>query len=313
MSQADRERSVNVGTPIAAPRLSILAPFYRDDPSSLLRALSQAPHASGVELILLNDGGGDAALLSRVIQAAETLAMPVEIIVWADNHGRARARNRLARAARGEYALFLDADMLPDAPDFLARWLDLIETPRPAIAYGGFRVAAAPDSSHRVHHALTQKSDCLDAHARAQNPALFTATSNLLVRRDLMLQTPFDEAFTGWGWEDVDWALSAARKAAITHVDIPAIHRGLDEVDTLLRKYTEAGVNYARLAAKHPAAVRRLSSFRWTNALRRAPARDAIKSTLAWVARDPFGLTPVPARCAALKLYRATISAEALS
>lgn len=313
MTDLDRERSVKIGAPLGAARLSILAPFYRDDPSPLLHTLAQAHPIADVELILVNDGGGDAALLSRVIQAAQALGMPTEIIVWSRNRGRAQARNRLARAARGEYALFLDADMIPDAPDFLARWMALIETQRPAIAYGGFRVVAPSDRKHRLHHALTQQSDCLDAHARAQNPARFTATSNLLVRRDLLQQTPFDESFTGWGWEDVDWALSAANIAPITHVDIPAIHGGLDEVDTLLRKYREAGPNYARLAAKHPVAVRRFDSFRWANVLRRAPARAALKHFLAWFARDPLGFTPIAARCAALKLYRATISAEALS
>ena len=44
------------------------------------------------------------------------MAMPARFVRLAANEGRAGGRNRLAAEARGRHLLFLDADMLPDAP-----------------------------------------------------------------------------------------------------------------------------------------------------------------------------------------------------
>ena len=47
----------------AAPRLSVLIPFMRDDPTRLLAALDREGEA--VEMIVLDDGSGDPALARR--------------------------------------------------------------------------------------------------------------------------------------------------------------------------------------------------------------------------------------------------------
>ena len=48
----------------------------------------------------------------------------------------------------------------------------------------------------------------------------------------------------------------ARARTPILHVENPATHAGLDDVDTLMRKSAEAGPNFARLAAKHPQVAR---------------------------------------------------------
>ena len=84
------------------------------------------------------------------------------------NEGRASGRNRLAAEARGRHLLFLDSDMLPDAPDFLLRWLYLIDLEEPAAAFGGFSsLDQAPRTrANAVHRALALKSDCLPVETR---------------------------------------------------------------------------------------------------------------------------------------------------
>lgn len=309
---AQGERLLNLGSrPLAHPRLSVLTPFHRDDPSPLIERLGRAPE--GVEFVLLDDGSASAALLARVMKCAENLRAPVTIIVRKDNVGRSAARNRLIEQARGEYVLFLDADMAPDAPDFLRRWLDIVQQQRPFVAFGGLsltHVSPTPDTA--LHHGLFASSDCRDARARARAPAQFTASSNLLVRRDLMREIQFDPGFRGWGWEDVDWALRAAKCAPILHVDNPASHVGLEDIETLLRKYAEAGPNFARLARKHPQAMARFASYRIARLLKLAPLRRSWRALCAWLARDPMQAAPMPLRCAAVKLYRASYYAEHL-
>lgn len=310
-SAAHGERVVKNGAPEGRPRLTVLTPFHRHDPTPLIDALARTER-DDVELVLIDDGSGTAALLAAVCTAIHRLPFPAQIIVWGANRGRAAARNRLIEAARGEYVLFLDADMIPDAPDFLDVWLDLIDEERPAVAFGGLSLRQAPQAPETaLHYFLFGRSDCRAAAARARDAAQFTAASNLLVRRDVIEATPFDDSFSGWGWEDVDWALRAAQREPIIHIDNPATHAGLDTAETLLRKYREAGPNYARLLQKHPGA-RRFASHRAARLLKRLPGLSALQRAFAWLARDPMGAAPMPMRHAALKLYRTAIYAEHL-
>lgn len=304
------ERIIAIGPDADAPRLSVLTPFHRHDPSALLKRVAGAP--AGVEFILIDDGSASAELLSRVIAGAEQTGAPVRIIVWGKNGGRAAARNRLIQEARGEYVLFLDADMVPDSPRFLSIWLGVLATQRPRVAFGGLSVRhAEAGEDTALHYDLFARSDCAQAHVRARTPAQSTASANLAVRRDFLAAHPFDPMFTGWGFEDTDWALSAARRADILHVDNPATHMGLDDVATLMRKGVEAGRNFARLARKHPRDVRRFAAYRAAVALKRAPARRTVRRITAWLAAA--NAAPMPMRRAAFKLYRASHFAEHLA
>jgi glycosyltransferase involved in cell wall biosynthesis len=309
MSAALEQCTLRIAPQTFAPRLSVLTPFYKHDPSDLLRRLAPAPR--DVEFVLLDDGSASAELVSNVVMAAEALNASVRIVIWQRNRGRAAGRNRLIEEARGEYVLFLDADLIPDEADFLHRWLAVIRNERPLAAFGGLSLSHAeqtPDTA--LHFNLFARSDCQPARMRARAAAQSTAASNLLVRRDFLLATPFDDAFTGWGFEDTDWALTAARHTRIHHFDNPVTHTGLDAIPTLLRKSAEAGPNFARLAAKHPKAVRRFAAYRAARAVR--PVRG-LRGAFAWFARDPWRATPMPLRRAAFKLHRASHFAEHLA
>ena len=120
----------------AQPTISVLIPFFRDDPTRLLAALDGAP-TSGVEIVVLDDGSGDPDLASRVAEQVTSLALPVRFIALGENEGRSKGRNRLAAEARGQWLLFLDSDMLPDSPTFLSTYLDLVHDAAPAVVFGG--------------------------------------------------------------------------------------------------------------------------------------------------------------------------------
>lgn len=301
------EAAIVVRDAITPPLLSVVTPFHRDDPSALLASLTPAPQE--VEFVLLDDGSSDAALLSRTITACARLGAAARIVVWSDNRGRSAARNRLIEAARGEYVLFLDADMRADDADFIPRWLHLIEATHPAAAFGGLSLRHAKrTAATALHFDLFARSDCRDARARTS--AQFVSTANLLVRRDVLTAIPFDSEFVGWGFEDIDWALRASATAPILHIDNTASHLGLDEVSTLLRKSVQAGPNFARLAAKHQAAVSRFAAYKAARALRFAPARPFLMRALAWLAK--FSAAPMLMRRLALKLFRAAHYAEHL-
>jgi glycosyltransferase involved in cell wall biosynthesis len=294
----------------ARPILSVLIPSYRDDPAPLLALLDRETAAvdGRVEVVVLDDGGGDAALAARVAMAVQALALPARLVSLDLNQGRARGRNRLASHARARHLLFLDSDMAPDAPDFLACYLALIEQD-PPVVFGGFsvkQVEAGPQ--YALHKALAQRGECLPASVRRQQPEKYVFTSNLLVRRDVFEAETFDESFSGWGWEDVEWGMRVARRYGVLHIDNPATHLGLDTAAALAGKYEQSAANFQRVIARHPEVVATYPSYRLAKAMKKIPAMKTWRGLLKWTAvHSP---APMTARVLALKAYRAALYAE---
>jgi len=294
----------------AVPQLSVLIPFLRDDPRNLLALLDReaALLGSTVEIVILDDGTGDAALTSALKAAIVTMALPVHLITLSENEGRSKGRNRLSEAARGDYLLFLDSDMRPDTDRFLNNWIAIAED-RPAIVFGGFSLLQAPtDARFAVHRSMAAQSDCVAAHVRSEAPEKYVFTSNLLVRRDVFDTEGFDPAFTGWGWEDVEWAMRVSRTHPILHIDNPATHMGLDTVEALAGKYAQSAANFARVVARHPDIVSGYPSFRAARLLKKVPGLAVLRPALRQAALST--LMPVPARSFALRLYRAALYAD---
>ncbi|MEQ8405202.1 MAG: glycosyltransferase family A protein [Oceanicaulis sp.] len=294
------------GKAAGAARLSVLIPFYKDDPRPLLANLAHETPAE-VELLLFDDGAPDAALNAAVREAVDDLNTPARLLSAKTNLGRSAARNRLGARAKGDWLLFLDADMAVE-PGFLAGWLALIARTGAAALFGGYAPVETRDPALRLHAALAQASDVKAAHARSSEGAFAVCSSNLAVSRAAFCEVPFDEGYAGWGWEDVDWALSFAQRFAIAHVDHPARHGGLERAGRLIAKFSRSGANFARLLSRHPEyRARKGAQLAFT--LNRTRLALPARLVGAAAARAPL---PMKVRVLGLKLYRAGVGAKAL-
>jgi len=290
-----------------AVALSVLIPFYGDDPRPLLDALSRQTDPQ-TEIIAFDDGVPNPALSYSVKAAVLGARAAIKLITSRDNLGRSAARNQLGDAAQGAWLLFLDADMEIE-PGFLARWRHhLAETACDAL-FGGYAPSTPRSAQETVHAALAHASDAPDAATRSALGAAAVCSSNLAVRASLFAQCRFDEGYTGWGWEDVDWALSASKYGELGHVDAPAAHGGLQDVSMLLDKFDRAGANFARLLSRHPDYESRPGAQLARKVQATGLARPArmMGETLAKAAWAPLKL-----RVLALKLYRAGAAARDL-
>lgn len=297
----------------AKPTLSVLTPFFRYDPIPLLEALDAegAGLDGAVELVLLDDGGGDDALAEAVAAKVKALALPVRFVRLLQNEGRAKGRNRLAGAARARHLLFLDCDMLPDGSGFLAAYLEVIAQGDPPVVFGGFAAPSGPvPVDQAVAKAMALSGDCASAAARQLQPEKYVFTSNLLVRRDVFEAEAFDPGFTGWGWEDVEWAMRVSRRFRVVHLDNAATHMGLDTVASLAGKYEQSAPNFARMAERHPAIVAAYPSYRAARLLKRLPGLPGLRRMMRRGAET--GWLPVAARAFSLRLYRAALYADAV-
>lgn len=295
---------------VSGIQLSVLIPFYRDNPVPLAKDLADEIAAGGlpVEIVLFDDGEPDPDLNISVAAAVDRLPAPARLLTSRRNVGRAAGRNRLASAAIGNWQLFLDADMTV-TEDFLQTWMQLIESYEFDAAFGGYTADPVQQNSHRLHAALARSSDENNADFRNQIGTTAFCTSNLLVRSGLMRKIGFDENFTGWGWEDVDWAVRAENEGTLVHFDNPAGHSGWQSPDVLLRKFRDAAHNYARLLEKHPE-LASLPSAKAARVLKAIPGQALLRGVWALMAQTP--LAPMRARTAALKLWRASWAADAI-
>ncbi len=298
---------------VATPRLSVAIPFFRYDPLPLFRTLCHEAKALDlrVEILLLDDGSDDPPGLARLADAVQESEAPARLLAFSANQGRSAGRNWLFAESRARHLLFLDCDMAPDAEDFLETWLRHAQAHDPACTFGGFSLKQTEISpATRLHAAIQQRGECVDAAHRAQAPAKYVYASNLLVRRDVFAAAPFDAQFQGWGWEDVEWGVRIAKQYPISHIDNPASHLGLDGDAALFGKYLQGGANFARLVQLHPDAVAAYPSVRLARRLKFIPAKAALMKGLRAVAQSP---SPTSARVFAAKLYRTLIYAEALA
>lgn len=293
------------------PSLSVLVPYYRDNPAPLLRALiTQAALIGGIDIALYDDGTNDKDLnktLAAIIREADC---SVTLYSASENKGRSTARNYLQAAARAEWVLFLDADMRPDKDTFLSDYLRHIKRDDADILFGGFTVPAkSEDAQTELHRALSQASDCLPLNVRRAAGAQYVATSNLCVRTSVLKAEGFDDGFIGWGWEDSEWAARVANRFRLKHIENSALHLGLETDATLLRRFKDSARNYVRFTQKHPELAQSLTLFKLSHKLRKLPGQKLFRPLYKKVVEIRF--LPIRLRVLALKLWRASWYAEA--
>lgn len=283
--------------------LTICIPSFRHTAVRLVRDLGALPGADQVALVIYDDGSGDPALNDAHAGAIDGYPGPARLVMAADNRGRSHARNRLVSEAATDWVLLLDADMLPDDDQFLVRYLSAISQSKgPELVAGGFSLnQVSPASDQRLHAAQARQSDCLQADLRNRAPGRYVFTSNILVHRSILDIVPFDDEFTGWGWEDVDWGLRVAAIYPVRHIDNTATHMGLEPDDRLLQKFGTSGHNFARLVSKHPAEAEAMPLMRAARRVKGIPLVQPVARSVAasrWL--------PDAIRVFALKLYRAS-------
>ena len=292
------------------PTLSVVIPFYRDDPRATLLSIA-ALARPGIEILAWDDGTNDPGLVEGLETSLARQTANISVHVCPENRGRSSARNALFEAAKADWILFLDADMQPGDAQFLARYLEAIEARAGHVLFGGFTVIPDGPETTALHRELSRASDCAPACVREEHGPQHVASSNLCVRRDVLETEPFDPAFSGWGWEDSEWAARVAKRYRIVHLDNPAVHLGLETDETLLSRFATSGPNYARFANKHPDFAQALPLFRHASRLAKLPGQSLLRPILRMMVRARR--LPMRFRVLALKVWRASHYAEAIS
>ncbi|TSK04279.1 MAG: glycosyltransferase [Geobacter sp.] len=235
-------------------KVSILIPVYNWDLSlllnRLLREIDECRLEDAVEVIVLDDHSSDEGL--RAKNGSLVCGSGREYLHYDKlerNMGRSAVRNLLAAKASARYLLFLDCDVLPDEESFIRSYLAHADAGEFDVVCGGisYRTRVLNGTEYDYHAYLGNKKEVKPAAQRNLAPWRHILTSNIMVRKSVFVGTPFDERFTGYGYEDIEWGVRLARSYRILHIDNTASHLGLVTKDRAYAKMRDSVVNYLLL------------------------------------------------------------------
>jgi glycosyltransferase involved in cell wall biosynthesis len=234
--------------------VSVVVPSYNDGPhlARCLRSLATSTLDRGrFEVLVTLDGSSDGSFellerglgkpcsgpLDAHVAAGEWMDFPLIVLRHSANQGRSVARNTALKKARGEWILFLDAD-LRVAPSWMEDLLNVQTNPQ-AIAVGEmvYEVLAETDAvlsldspifENLLNAEVKAEAVRVGALARYQRyletrgpwkfrhekemPARYFYTCNASVHRELIEAAgSFDTVLKGWGGEDIDMGLRLAQ------------------------------------------------------------------------------------------------------
>ncbi len=252
--------------------LSILIPVYNWDVEPLLTRLSDQclhlPKGQLVEIIVMDDGSVE-KFSNR--STAECLPL-VRYEESGINKGRVETRNALCRKATGTHVLFLDADMLPDQDDFIQIYIEQGCKGSEVVCGGiSYRQNKQENGENSFYLYKSRKTEAVPASVRRNMPWRYLFTSNVMVRRDILESVRFDSRFTGYGFEDIEWAVRLGNSFTLTHIDNTCSHMGVMSKQQVFCKMRDSVPNYALLHSLHPLRMGRTGAMGLARFLKHCP------------------------------------------
>lgn len=206
--------------------LSILIPVYNYNVLPLVNELVKQCNFNGIDFeILCQD---DASNSSENILNQEINLLPnCSFFVNETNLGRGKNINSLSLKAIYDWLLILDCDTFPTQNDFVKKYIDAISNLKNNILFGGIIYEnKKPESDQLLRWVYGNKRETVTI-----------LTSNLIIKKEVFLQYPFDESITKYGYEDLlFFSVLKANHFEISQIDNPTFHLNLETSKAFLNK-----------------------------------------------------------------------------
>jgi glycosyltransferase involved in cell wall biosynthesis len=223
-------------------KISLLIPVFNYDIIALVHSMKNAMgKVPEFYEIIIGDDGSSAEYRGkyRSLQADN-----VKVISSKKNIGRAAIRNRLALEAKGDFLLFIDADvMLPGTAEaYFLKWLPSISTYR--VICGGimYHDSAPGDPDKLLRWKYGKWREQKSAVERNKHPHAGFSTFNVMIERSVFSKIRFDEELKQYGHEDTLMGYQLKKAGIdILHIDNGLMHEGLESNRDFLNK-TKLGI-----------------------------------------------------------------------
>jgi glycosyltransferase involved in cell wall biosynthesis len=231
--------------------ISVIIPTYNNRPvlqRALEALLVQTFPPDRYEIVVVDDGSTDGTA-----EMIERLRGPVQIQYVAQaNRGRAAARNMGARAALGRILVFLDSDFWA-TPHLLAEHHKHYPPDGGGIAIQGAS-RTHPDALSTPFMRAREVYVEVPPGPPGRLSLFRVSTRNLsLLNSDFAAAGGFDEAFGGYGWEDIElgWRLRARGVRFSYEPQATGDHYQVQTLEGLRRKMRESGRSAVYFWEKH--------------------------------------------------------------
>jgi len=242
--------------------LSVVIPTFnrRAILAEVLQALDAQENAPPFEILVVDDGSSDGTsewLGERLDgRSGQRAARPLRLLRQR-NRGPAAARNRGVEAAAGAMIAFLGDDTVPEAGWLAAHLAAHRARPAPRLAVIG-HTAWHPRMRQTAFLRFINEHGLQFGYAliedRENVPFNFFYTSNLSLRRELLLEEPFDESFPFPAWEDIETSLRLFRRGLRLVYESRARvqHDHPTDFERFCRRQEQAGRSAVIFFRKHP-------------------------------------------------------------
>jgi GT2 family glycosyltransferase len=274
------ERRVDVLSLPTWPRVSVVVPTYNRAASlkRLLRSLeSVAVPAGGMEIVVVIDGSTDDTLSVVTSSQARWVTQP--------NRGRAMARERGWREARGEVIVFLDDDVVPE-PHAITRMVEALDV-ADGVGATILPLDVKPVIAHYMH------VDGIVNHYERAGNALWLITAAAAFRREALDRIGgFDVAYEQAG-EDVDLTLRLVESGGTIRIEPDAVvyHDHRSRLPGLWSTCYRYGRAYRALGTRHAvhrterrrSAIGRANPAEWWRVFRHYRQHASVLRSLAFL------------------------------
>lgn len=211
--------------------LSIAIPTRNDDCSLLVsKLLEQARRETSLdfEILIADDASDDAEVASQLDILGQQKGC--RLIRMKENVGRAAVRNMLAREAKYDRVLFIDAGVDITNPNFIHTYI--LHAEDADIICGGWKTEV--DSQTAISNLRAKyELSCEQNHTpkqRNRHPYRSFRTVNFLAHKDILLKNPLPADMTGYGYEDVVFGKQTERAGCtILHIDNPVVYKSYED------------------------------------------------------------------------------------
>lgn len=215
--------------------LSILIPTYNTNITPLVNILTNQLRRQNInsEIIFCEDAS------TKYCEENQKLTENAIILrlVNDTNLGRTATRSRLAKKAKYEWLLFLDADVLVEKKDFISTYLQHIESPS-SIFSGGTSYITSKPNAKELRWAYGTYREGKSASER-QKHEHFVISQNLFIKKEVFLKLNMIQS-RRYGLDNIFSYQIISNDLCVLHINNPILHEGLENNVIFLKKSLEA-------------------------------------------------------------------------
>ncbi|WP_281240341.1 glycosyltransferase family 2 protein [Flavobacterium praedii] len=215
--------------------LSILIPTYNYNVYPLVLELHKQCLDCGIEFEILCQDDASNSNWNIDNQKIEFIN-DCSFFINNSNLGRGENINSLVKKSKFDWLLIMDCDTFPTQNNFIQKYCAVI--PNTSVVFGGIQyVNEKPSKEELLRWVYGKKRESLSVEFRNKNSNFRALTSNLLIKKEIIEQNPFEATITKYGYEDLCFLSELETKnIKISHIDNPTFHLNLETSILFLEK-----------------------------------------------------------------------------